>query len=267
MAGERFRIIQWNINKSVSRIDDICGEIIKLNPEVIVLTEVKNDKNFVDNNILPKIRSKWEDIVYDFSDSNYNGLLIITTDKNIKVSFDDCRFNKKCKSYPDMLLAKLSFSGAKIDVLGIRMNVSNMSRDDKKKQIESFINVIYKNMPDIIIGDFNWYSAIQTVDINKFNSYLNAEYKKPGPKPKSRLYTIWPPENYDYISFRHHSSVEGTTPDRVMWKNEKIKLAEVQNDHNENPYYVNFILKGEQLDRTKWPSDHDIIVVDFELDN
>ncbi len=267
---ENLKVIEWNVAsvdlKRKDKVDAIINEIINQNADVVVLTEVTFAYRIIADKLLNNEKSNYFAIGTNNAGNPNNIVIAVSSDKIAKVIFDDLYAYKTGKNleeervceqhnHPDRLLAHLILkNGPCVKLMGIRMQVSGLSNDDKCKQLEAFQWEIKNTAPDIIIGDFNWISAIQRVNKeDEFNNlYLCKKERGPLSSWENR-YNLWPDGKTDLISYKKKKIC--TAPDRVMWKDSFQNV--------EHKYYNN--LSREERFPSEWKSDHDILILDIEV--
>ena len=258
------KIIEWNVNQrdtvgkmNENRREDIVKKIKELKADVVVLTEVKlSYRDFME--ALP------DDYFALGSNNGGNGnnIIIAVSSTNIErvlfedyyifpTRYEDSKKEKERSCHPDRLLAnvKLKNSNNWFKILGIRMQVSGLSFYDFEDQKEALkFEIEDADYPDVIIGDFNWFTAIESP---KFDKELKEYIADKG-------YEMFPSSS-DKDSF----SIKHTSPDRVLYKKELVTEApDIKPDKNHHYYHQElFDYKSYKDFSEGWPSDHDILVV------
>ncbi len=271
------KIIEWNVNErnvnerntvgklNEDRREKIVEKIKELKADVVVLTEVKlSYRDFME--ALP-------DHYFALGSNNGgngNNIIIAVSSTNIeRVLFEDYYISPTNKSelgrlrehekrnHPDRLLAKVKLKDydSWLKILGIRMQVSGLSFYDFEDQKEALkFEIKDADYPNVIIGDFNWFTAIERP---KFDKELKEYIADKG-------YVMFPPDNK---SFSFISDQKGnkhyTSPDRALYRKKlgRKKLEIVTN------YYHPSINKTFEGITDDWPSDHDILVVTVKMNN
>ena len=290
MENNVLKIIEWNIEKRNNKkdidniVDNIVDKIYEQKADVIVLTEATSTNS---GPIIEKLNEITGNKFFACAISNggnFNNIVIaISSDKIACAGFEDFyTYNKPKKAiyceennHPDRLLVRLKLkNGRNITILGIRMGIGGSKRD----QIEQVIALeweIENSEPDIIIGDFNWSTAIQNrylhsnLNEEKFESvFING--LKPNEGEGNSEYNMWPAYDNDLKKRKsnekeisHIGSKSYTGPDRVIWKEESL--------HLEHRYLHGKKQKKDETINLKefeenWPSDHDILIVKVSLD-
>lgn len=272
---ELLKIIEWNM-ASVSmdretKVDEIVNEIIKQDADVVVLTEVTFAYRMISNKLINREDSKYF-MVGSSNAGNANNIVIAISNNRIdRVIFDDFyayQTGKNIKTelvcernnHPDRVLVHLKLkNGKRIKLIGLRMQVSGLSHDDKCLQFEALKWEIENAIPDIVIGDFNWHSTIyKTNKEDEFNDIFLARCQKAKRGRRSswkNKYNIWPDGIEDSVSFISKDGTKKGNPDRVMWR-ENIRV-------NRHEYYNKITVEDSFPEG--WLSDHDILIFEVEI--
>lgn len=244
------KIIHWNIAScsidNREKIKDIVYELEQQEADIIVISEATTAQNEIIEKLM---ESKREYFTAATNNRNKNGIVIIVSSKKIgSVIFEDFR-EKQNEISPDRLLAKIYLkNGQFFSILGVRFRVSNLNNSEKEQQFNSFKWEVDQGRPDIIIGDFNWNTAILPV-IRDFKDEIgNRKYKL----------TYWPTdkEESECYSYKAKKGIGYTRPDRVCWNAKNVELVSRE-------YYVG--LKEKDEFPVQWPSDHSMIVTTFVI--
>lgn len=265
------KIMEWNIGKidvdmKEARYDCLVNEIINQKADVVVLTEMTREQSKLLNRLLGH-----EECNYAYaatSNQTPNGIAIIVSKEKVnKVFFEDIITYKKGgeneekEIYPDVLLANLYLKNNKtVCIMGTRFRNSGLTGKERKLQIDKFVECVKKYQPRLIIGDFNWDSAIAgTLESIKENPEemfckmlrFNGKSKE---NTKRTQFQMWPSseeikekELCSYIPVKNRDKT--TCPDRVIydntvydWKEGKEGKYSWVKDENENRLFDHAIL-------------------------
>ena len=166
------KIVSWNVNSVRARINNIIHYMKEVNPEILLLQEIKTqDQNFPYEDF-----KKIGYISYVFGQKSYNGVAIISKFevKNISKEFikDDLKQSRVISGQVQLLKKK-------IDLVNIYVPngnpVETEKYDYKKKWLKKFNNNIkkklLKNSNILIAGDFN--IIPEEIDVYDFKRYEN----------------------------------------------------------------------------------------------
>ena len=166
------KIVSWNVNSVRARINNIIHYMKEVNPEILLLQEIKTqDQNFPYEDF-----KKIGYISYVFGQKSYNGVAIISKFevKNISKEFikDDLKQSRVISGQVQLLKKK-------IDLVNIYVPngnpVETENYDYKKKWLKKFNNNIkkklLKNSNILIAGDFN--IIPEEIDVYDFKRYEN----------------------------------------------------------------------------------------------
>ncbi len=260
MESKDIIIVEWNLNErkvnsvpDKEKIKQIVEQLEELKADMVVLTEVKSTYR-----IIMEALSERYFAMGSNNGGNANNIVIgVSSEKIDRVLFEDyyiypTRKNfpgRECEKriHPDRLLAKIKLKDSDrwLSILGIRMQIANTSYFDKKDQVEALKWELENAKPDLVIGDFNWYTAIQSDGFDDgFKNYI-----------KEKKYTMFPSQDDGSFSFIYTDKAKKkhyTSPDRVLYKNYKC----------DPQYGCNTRKTGEEFEfLPNWPSDHDILKV------
>ncbi len=166
------KIVSWNVNSVRARINNILNYVKEVNPEILLLQEIKTqDQNFPYEDF-----KKIGYICYVFGQKSYNGVAIISKFevKNISKDFlkDDLRQSRVISGQVHLLKKK-------IDLVNIYVPngnpVESEKYDYKKNWLKKFNNNVkkklLKNSNILIAGDFN--IIPEELDVHDFKRYEN----------------------------------------------------------------------------------------------
>ena len=248
------KIAEWNVAKRSEKklVDRILKKIETVNADIVILTEV--NKNIDYEKLLAE-----KGYVSHISDKNYNRIMIaVSKEKEDQVDFRDPYDGKTNENHPDSLLVivKTMKSEPCLKILGIRNQITGMSNKDKMEQLSNLKIAINKNNPDVIIGDFNWYSAIIIPHIEEeLEKYIEI-----------KQYKMFPRDNKIYSRIGHvRKEIRKSSPDRVLYREGLVKDKE---EPGKNPHYYHqelYDYKPYNNFSEGWPSDHDILVVTVQI--
>lgn len=242
-------IVEWNL-KSVrdkERINQIVGKLKKLKADMVVLTEVTSSYR-----IIMEALSEQYFAMGSNNGGNANNIVIGVSSKKIdRVLFEDYYIyptektcpGRECEKriHPDRLLAKIKLKDSErwLSILGIRMQF--LKGFDKKDQVEALKWELENAKPDLVIGDFNWYTLIHIDGFeDDFKNYI-----------EKNKYTMFPSKDDGPFSKIYTDKKHCTSPDRVLYKNYKCDCQ----------YGGNIRKTEEGFEFRNWPSDHDILKV------
>ena len=166
------KIISWNVNSVIARIENILNYIKDSKPDVLLLQEIKTQEvNFP--------RDAFKNIGYEsyiYGQKSYNGVAIVSKLKlsNINIDFIKDELNQA------RIITGEIFLGKKIiDLINIYVPNGNpidtQKYDYKKSWLEKFINSIKKRLKKnsniLIAGDFN--IIPEEIDVHDFKRYEN----------------------------------------------------------------------------------------------
>lgn len=246
------KIIEINVQsinvKNKHKYIKLIEEIVNQKADIIVLTEITCAQRDILSYLLEISESN-----YNFastSNQTPNGVCIIASSEKIeKVLFQDIRTyrnsrknkNEEEKStiYPDALFATIYLkSGIKFCLMGTRLSVSKLTKAEYKTQIQKFYDAVKVFKPRLIIGDFNWDTAIKPYveskkecinEEDKFCSNIgfNGNAKVGTRKAK---FSMWPQsqiiENADLCSHISKRNKKGKTcPDRVVYDYNTVEIT------------------------------------------
>lgn len=172
-----FKIIEWNINccKTLSKSKKwkkIANRIISTeSPDILVLTECGTDFNKVNfPKLLDTNKPKWDIYYNDEKDLTHNYIaVLIRKNSSIKLA-TEINIPKESdfvtEMHPDRVAVEITFKdGTSIRVLGIRMRTSGLTLEQRILQNIQLVQDIQALKPDIIIGDFNTCSEMESLNI------------------------------------------------------------------------------------------------------
>ncbi len=273
------KIIEWNIKKGdKDKIKQIVEIIGNLEADVVVLTEVGATYRY----FMEALSEQYFAVGSNNGGNGNNIIIAVSSTKIERVLFEDYyiypinkgklgeRREHEKRNHPDRLLAnvKLKKSNNWFKILGIRMQVSGLSFSDFEDQKEALkFEIEDADYPNVIIGDFNWFTAIESP---KFDKELIEYIADKG-------YEMFPSSSdKDSFSFRTISnSDKHTSPDRVLYKKEPVTEApdvkpdikpDINPDKNHHYYHQELYDYKPYNNFSKgWPSDHDILVVTIKI--
>tara|TARA_B100000963_G_scaffold361479_1_gene397127 strand:+ start:5499 stop:6275 length:777 start_codon:yes stop_codon:yes gene_type:complete len=166
------KIVSWNVNSVRARINNILNYIKDEGPEILMLQEIKTQKENFPYEEFKKIGYH----SYVYGQKSYNGVAIIskTVIKNIKNGLikDELKQSR-------IISGEIQFKKKKIELINIYVPNGNPVQTEKyeykKNWIKKFISMIkkkiYINSNLIIAGDFN--IIPEEIDVYDFKRYEN----------------------------------------------------------------------------------------------
>lgn len=320
------KIIEWNINcckitsEKHKKWAKIAHCINDINPDILVLTECGESFNCDNFKQLLDDSSNWDIQVNKDDkhiDDNYNFIAILVNKKNfekIKIERLDfqktfCKGNERAKIHPDRIAVKITLNNTDITILGVRMLTS--FKGDEKNNLRILEQRILQNIqlvhdiqalePDIIIGDFNTCSEMESLNIYNAATWKNKNIiwegkgKERKLKPKfckwnewlnnlvesnenytdvlanfcnligseNKKYQYWAGDKRTPFSYKPIRSNISTAPDTLIWRSEPSEDDNVK----PNPRYYPEIVQGQKPSVVvkDWPSDHCMLIADIEI--
>lgn len=218
MVVWNLKVLEWNINQRSSNKnvpDYVINEIIRKDPDIIVLVEFKGVKNakMMEENLSNYYVSYYDGTPYSLNDSRTgNGVLIaLKKDKFLQPEPKDISYPKVFDDkQPNWLKVHSTLKNGEIlDVIGIRVRILKESTKDlksRKEQIEWILKDNNKINKQMILGDFN-YGPHRTA--YKSELMLNWQdiidmirtygYLKEAISPYSPVGTSWKYANLDWL--------------------------------------------------------------------
>lgn len=317
MDDNKLKIIEWNINccktssLKLEKWKTIAKYISTESPDILVLTECGTDFNNVNFCEMLKnlTNTEWE-ICYN-NDRTYNYIAVLVNTKNnsnIKVEIPNNPFDDNHTGiHPDRVAVDITFtddsddSSKSIRMLGIRMNTGGLTLEQRILQNIQLVHDIQALEPDIIIGDFNTCSEMESLNIYnaatwknkniiwegkgkerklkpkfcKWNEWLNNLVESNENPPdvlanfcnlignENKKYQYWAGDKRTLFSYKPIRSNISTAPDTLIWRSEP---SEDDNDKPNPRYYPEIAQKQKPSDVVKdWPSDHCMLIADIEI--
>lgn len=215
------KVLEWNINQRSSSKDIpnyVITEIIRKNPDIIVLVEFKGVNN------AEMMKENLSDYYVSYYDGTPYSLNSIRTGNGVFIALKKDKFSQpedKDISYPKIFEDKQPNwlkihatlkNGEYFDVIGVRVRILEESTKDlksRKEQVEWILKDNNKLNKQIIVGDFN-YGPHRTV--YKSELKLNWQdiidmirtygYLKEDISPYSPVGTSWKYANLDWLITR-----------------------------------------------------------------
>ncbi len=166
------KIVSWNVNSVRARINNILNYIKDESPEILMLQEIKTQKENFPYEEFKKVGYH----SYVYGQKSYNGVAIIskTEIKNINNGLikDELKQSR-------IISGEIQFKKKKIELINIYVPNGNPVQTEKyeykKNWIKKFISMIkkkiYINSNLIIAGDFN--IIPEEIDVYDFKRYEN----------------------------------------------------------------------------------------------
>lgn len=207
MQSRRYRIIEWNINQATDKYginiipDFIINELVKQNPDLVVLTEFRFCKNSDDF-----LRQAFEERNYDYfpkeathNTNNGQNEVLIAWRKELFECIQDGQSSVETtweNNHPNCVKVQLEekINGSNFTVVGLRITMAkricnDLGRSAKQKALQEQANLrrcqmeyVYKLLEGcsrvLIAGDFNNYrrgSQLKNWNINQLNC-MRKEY-------------------------------------------------------------------------------------------
>lgn len=275
------KIIEWNVQsvdvRNEKKFKTLIKEIVNQKADIVVLTEITCAQKEVLSCLLENSECNYAFAAT--SNQTPNGVnIIVSADKVEKVMFQDIRTYKNSRKneveviertvYPDALLATVYLkNGIKFCLMGTRFSVSNLRRAEYEAQIKNFYDIVNGYKARLVVGDFNWDTAIKSyVESNKscdneeekFCSKIGFNGSRIEGTRKAK-FEMWPQphvsETEKEALCSHIAKKDGkskTCPDRVVYDNNTVELK--------CSYYPN-------LHKEKWLFDHAILICEVEIKN
>ncbi|HFE9852560.1 TPA: endonuclease/exonuclease/phosphatase family protein [Enterococcus faecalis] len=215
------KILEWNINQRSSSKDIpnyVVSEIVRKNPDIIVLVEFKGTKNakMMEESFSDYYVSYYNGTPYSLDNNRTgNGILIaLKKNKFLQPKFKDISYPKVFdEQQPNWFKIHSTLrSGENLDIIGIRVRILKESKKDlqsRKEQIEWILNNNKNLNKQIVLGDFNYgphRTAYQSelklnwqdiIDMIRSYGYLKEDIS-----PYSPIGTSWKYANLDWLVTR-----------------------------------------------------------------
>lgn len=314
------RIIEWNINccKTLSKSKkwNKIAECITSteSPDILVLTECGTNFEAVnfDKMLGNLTETEWEIRYNNDRTHNYIAVLVNTHKKNsnIEVTISNNLFDDNHTGiHPDRVAVDITFkdnsddSSKSIRMLGIRMNTGGLTLEQRILQNIQLVHDIQALKPDIIIGDFNTCSEMESLNIYnvatwkgkniiwegkgkerklkpkfcKWNEWLVDKFGKNNEYPtnvlatfckfiesKNKEYQYWAGDERNPFSYKPIRSNIATAPDTLVWNSRQI-ISVKANYHPNLCVSDTCIPKKPKEIEENWPSDHCMLIADIEI--
>lgn len=246
--NSKIRILFWNIqNPSLQRTANQIEWIDEINPNIIVLTEVKDSKGF--ENIKGGLEFREYEVVYNRNDSYFTAIAL----RGIKYIEKDFRLKKSSER---VLLLELETIVGKINILGLYAPSNGM---DEQKML------LKKEFHDDFISQLNKKFGLNN---NNSNFIIGGDFNvlQPNHKPRDHRFEKW---NYFYQFLEDIGLVDiyqYLNPGRMEY------TWEFQDMHQRLDYafvsrsIIERVIKCEYLHypRVKNLSDHSALVIELE---
>lgn len=221
---KNLKVLEWNINmRSNNNIEIptwVLEEIVKKEPDIIVLVEYKNgvENDKILNDFLEENIGKYIIQYYDPQKPKTNGILIAVRNKYFDSAeiVDSQEKYLSNKEHPNWLLVKATLinnnDGDSIDIIGVRTRVGR-SETSGILQFKTFLNkmdTVSQSAKKIIIGDFNYGPHItDNVSTNNINwqdfiemirkmNYLKVDKKEKQKGLGLEIYSPYSPSGTSY---------------------------------------------------------------------
>ena len=166
------KIISWNVNSVRARITNILDYIKQINPDILLLQEIKTQDEYFPYEEFKK--KGYDSHVY--GQKSYNGVAIITKVEIKNINKD---FIKDELKQSRVITGEIQLKNKKIDLINIYVPngnpVESIKYDYKKNWLQKFITNIKKKLSDnsnlLIAGDFN--IIPEEIDVYDFKRYEN----------------------------------------------------------------------------------------------
>lgn len=149
---KELKIVHCNIDSCADRgnADRLLKEVLEQKADIIVFTEYTNTLRLDFENIL---KEKYPHIYID--DSNYNGIAMFISSEfvgeEIKVKWEE-------GFRPDTFCVDIEGNAIKTRIAGVRFQLLNQANT---YEIINFLSFVNNYKPNIVIGDFNWFSVFK----------------------------------------------------------------------------------------------------------
>jgi len=166
------KIISWNVNSVRARIENILDYIKESKPDVLLLQEIKTQKETFPTN-------DFKDIGYEsyvFGQKSYNGVAIVS---KLQVNNINTNFIKDDLKQSRIITGEILLGKKNIELINIYVPngnpVDTEKYDYKKDWLKKFTNNIQKKLKKnsnlLIAGDFN--IIPEEIDVHDFKRYEN----------------------------------------------------------------------------------------------
>ena len=166
------KIISWNVNSVRARIENILDYIKESKPDVLLLQEIKTQKETFPTN-------DFKDVGYDsyvFGQKSYNGVAIVS---KLQVNNINTDFIKDDLKQSRIITGEILLGKKNIELINIYVPngnpVDTEKYDYKKDWLKKFTNNIQKKLKKnsnlLIAGDFN--IIPEEIDVHDFKRYEN----------------------------------------------------------------------------------------------
>ena len=166
------KIISWNVNSVRARIENILDYIKESKPDVLLLQEIKTQKETFPTN-------DFKDIGYEsyvFGQKSYNGVAIVS---KLQVNNINTDFIKDDLKQSRVITGEILLGKKNIELINIYVPngnpVDTEKYDYKKDWLKKFTNNIQKKLKKnsnlLIAGDFN--IIPEEIDVHDFKRYEN----------------------------------------------------------------------------------------------
>lgn len=281
------KVLEWNINmrSKATRIHSwILSELVKKNPDIIVLVEYKNEKgnDAIIRNYLQDNLEKFHVYYFDGYENKGQGNGVLIALKASVFSSGTILGKQKVeldgttKEQPNWLhlLGTLKETDEKINIIGMRVTVGGKSEKEdlkeRKKQIENLLDSINKATDKrIIIGDYNygphrveWEKSLainwqDIIELFRSKGYLNEGGQFDNYSPYSPIGYSYKASNLDWLVTKKIKIIKDSNYNNLDWR--------FTNNYNSN--YVNGYktLEGYFVRTDVSYPDHAIFTVEIEL--
>lgn len=260
---EKIKILEWNINqRSSSQVipSYVPSEILKKNPDIVVLVEFKDDVNHYNTESLKEKLSNYHIYFYNGIPDTAFMIEHKTTGNGILIALKKDKFNKLNKvespnmsdnvNLPNWCRVKTTLaSGTKLTITGLRVKMQYESPKDfreRKEQIEWLLKENNKDSESdnqIIIGDLNYGPHRKGRDIGlnwddfvamiREYKYCDSETTNFAPYSPSGL--SWGNEQLDWLITRGVELVPDSSYNALDWGFDrfidKVKPTNVKESH------------------------------------
>ena len=166
------KIISWNVNSVRARIENVLDYIKESKPDVLLLQEIKTQKETFPTN-------DFKDIGYEsyvFGQKSYNGVAIVS---KLQVNNINTDFIKDDLKQSRVITGEILLGKKNIELINIYVPngnpVDTEKYDYKKDWLKKFTNNIQKKLKKnsnlLIAGDFN--IIPEEIDVHDFKRYEN----------------------------------------------------------------------------------------------
>lgn len=241
------KIVEWNIGLN-KKYGEIISKICEEKADIYVLTEVKEDFD-VRNEQLIQMYQVCGDIGKGKGCNNVLMLVNVDNQKKTKILAQ----SREGRDAPDYLVMKVG----KLSIMGVRFrnHIGDMVAEEKYERLENqqnaFWSLLLKYKPDVIIGDFNVNSALTYKDASwsKFRHCIQNKHKYRFYDASIENYTF----SYQRCLAKRKSHI-GTCTDHFFVNSEKGLIINS----------IQYQWGPLELEHSRWPSDHAMLIVDIK---